>query len=74
MITVIGMENAVTLGGKNEVLVSLVFDKLAEITNLPTTSMSGVGDIAVHSMALCGETGKVYQLDGERDWVLFGGQ
>ena len=74
MITVVGIENRTILGGENEVLASFMFDKIAEITSLPTVSFEGVGNIAIHSMALCAESGKVYQLDGDRDWVLMGGQ
>ena len=74
MITVIGVMNKTTVGGINESLVSLMFDKTAETTNLPKQELDGIGKLAVHSMALCGETGKVYQLDGDREWVLVGGQ
>lgn len=74
MITVVGITNKTGIGGKNEALVSLFFDELAEVTSLPTTELEDIGNIAVHSLALCNETGKVYQLNGNRQWVLVGGQ
>lgn len=74
MITIVGITNRVSVGGKNESVVSFLFDNLSEVTDLPTQSFEGIGDIAIHSMALCGETGKVYQLNGNREWTLIGGQ
>ena len=74
MITILGIDNKIKVGGKNEFLFSFMFDKIAEVVDLPTVSYDKVGNVAVHSMALCGESGKVYQLDGDRNWVLVGGQ
>lgn len=74
MITVVGIQNKLEVGHINEAMVSLMFDKLEELSNLPTLFYQGIGDIAVHSMALCNETGKVYSLSGNRVWTLVGGQ
>lgn len=74
MITLIGATNKTTVSSENEFLASFIFDKIAEITNLPTTTYENVGNVAIHSMALCVESGKVYSLDSDRDWVLMGGQ